>query len=487
MTIVPHDRIISPAARERWQRWNTDLARADADKRREDAAKYGLSPARSEPEVPGYEDDGTDSELVRRNHTKSMKAYMWAEGKPLSPPPSDSFKAAPEQPSSPSYRSAADTTSTGSSHGTDTDYGMDEYTDPDGPPGMLASSSKNPFANSTQQGLNTLADMSDGDTQAGFAYNFETDDEAMDHSDSAHSEADADDYSVRTGAPADDHIHAWHDDSESDSDGTANEFGSRSYLGRDHSTSEDAARQLQTEALGKALPETSVDQDMRSPSPSASTALGQIHKAPLLPPGSVPLYDGAQVDEDIITDTVGAIAIDMYGNIACGASSGGIGMKHRGRIGPAALVGIGAAVIPVDNSDPDRMTVASVTSGTGEHMGTTQAAGVVSERIYQNVRRVPGGAYEEANDDEAMRGFIERDFMGHPSVVHSHSTGAIGVLTVKKTREGVYLYFGHNTDSFALASMHSEENKPVCTMSRSRGGGVVAQGGRAMRYVKKKK
>ncbi|KAL9038813.1 MAG: hypothetical protein Q9180_002903, partial [Flavoplaca navasiana] len=40
---------------------------------------------------------------------------------------------------------------------------------------------------------------------------------------------------------------------------------------------------------------------------------------------------------DDITDTVGAIAVDCLGNIAAGSSSGGIGMKHRGRIGPAAL------------------------------------------------------------------------------------------------------------------------------------------------------
>ena len=33
----------------------------------------------------------------------------------------------------------------------------------------------------------------------------------------------------------------------------------------------------------------------------------------------------------------------------------------------------------------------------------------------------------------------------------SHSAGAIGILGVKKTVDGVYLYFAHNTDSFVRA------------------------------------
>ncbi|THC92840.1 hypothetical protein EYZ11_007682 [Aspergillus tanneri] len=54
-------------------------------------------------------------------------------------------------------------------------------------------------------------------------------------------------------------------------------------------------------------------------------------------------------------------------------------------------------------------------------------------------------------------------------------------MAVKKTVDGAFLYFGHNTDSFALASMSSEDKRPTCVMSRSSGGGSVAQGGRAYR------
>ncbi len=115
---------------------------------------------------------------------------------------------------------------------------------------------------------------------------------------------------------------------------------------------------------------------------------------------------------DDITDTVGAIAVDCFGNIAAGSSSGGIGMKHKGRVGPAALVGIGTAVIPVEPEDKEKTSVATVTSGTGEHMATTMAAGTCASRLYTSSRRNKKGGSEPTDDDNAIRAFVERDFMG---------------------------------------------------------------------------
>jgi taspase (threonine aspartase 1) len=187
-------------------------------------------------------------------------------------------------------------------------------------------------------------------------------------------------------------------------------------------------------------------------------------------------------DRDLITDTVGAIAIDMHGHIAAGSSSGGIGMKHRGRVGPAALVGVGTAVIPTDPEDEDAVSVAAVTSGTGEHMATTMASYKCAERLYHSTRRGKGGRdVEEPDEDAVMESFVTADFMGHPGVRNQPSAGAIGVMAVKKTREGYYFYFAHNTDSFALASMSSHERSPVCTMSRTPESNFVIRGGRKIR------
>ncbi|PLN79181.1 N-terminal nucleophile aminohydrolase [Aspergillus taichungensis] len=227
--------------------------------------------------------------------------------------------------------------------------------------------------------------------------------------------------------------------------------------------------------------------DMRAPgseSPSRRNTQSGSAAAFNTPRGGHPRCDGhvpCEADIDRINDTVGAIAVDSNGNIAAASSSGGIGMKHRGRIGPAALVGIGTSVIPVDPSDPEKTCVATVTSGTGEHIATTIAAQTCAARVYYSQRKCKDGSYEEVTEDEAISAMIQNDFMCHPGVKDSPCQGAIGVMSVKKTAEAVFLYFAHNTDSFALASMSCEDKKPTSVMSRSRGNGTVAQGGRVYR------
>ena len=73
---------------------------------------------------------------------------------------------------------------------------------------------------------------------------------------------------------------------------------------------------------------------------------------------------------------------------------------------------------------------------------------------------------------------------------------------MKKTTDGVWLYFAHNTDSFvsqsfqkvclrdnfvmltsqAMASMSSEESKPRSLMSRNKGDSKVISGGRSIKH-----
>lgn len=196
-------------------------------------------------------------------------------------------------------------------------------------------------------------------------------------------------------------------------------------------------------------------------------------------------YDGGPLtakqlidtDDHMISDTVGAIAIDSSGNIAAGSSSGGIAMKCQGRVGPAALLGIGTAVIPVSPADPQKTCVATVVSGTGEHLATTFSAITCANRIYANQEKET--SRESASD---VKVFIEKNFCQHPSVLHSNSKGAIGVLSVTRTVDGIWLTFAHNTNTFALASMSSDDTRPVSVMSRNtKADRKVIGGGRSIK------
>lgn len=196
-------------------------------------------------------------------------------------------------------------------------------------------------------------------------------------------------------------------------------------------------------------------------------------------------YDGAPLtakhpidtDDHMISDTVGAIAIDSNGNIAAGSSSGGIAMKCQGRVGPAALLGIGTAVIPVSPMDPQRTCIATVVSGTGEHLATTFSAITCANRIYANQEKEV--SRESASD---IKVFIERNFCQHPSVLHSNSKGVIGVLSVTRTIDGIWLTFAHNSNTFALASMSSDDTGPVSVMSRNtKADRKVVGGGRSIK------
>lgn len=120
------------------------------------------------------------------------------------------------------------------------------------------------------------------------------------------------------------------------------------------------------------------------------------------------------ISSDVINDTVGVIAVDCYGNIACAASSGGISMKFPGRVGPAALNGVSCAVCPVHPGDVDQTCTATVTSGTGEHLATTMAARTCAERLYDGKVRVNGRLIDTADDIIALPSFVDNEFMGKP-------------------------------------------------------------------------
>ena len=60
-----------------------------------------------------------------------------------------------------------------------------------------------------------------------------------------------------------------------------------------------------------------------------------------LPSSSADKWDSSSASDsrtDVVQDTVGAVAMDINGNLSSGVSSGGISLKQSGRIGPVNKV-----------------------------------------------------------------------------------------------------------------------------------------------------
>jgi taspase (threonine aspartase 1) len=370
MPILPHDALISPAAKERWMRWRSDLRAAERKSK-----KSGAHPSCWKIRDTVAPADERTQERMREQHTQNLL-------QPQLPPISDDLMYDQGENSS-SDPSVPPSEQSSNSWISDEQTSAPDLTDKvslavDVRPPTVVDASRNAFVNSTQQ----VPNLKEYRRDAGY--------------ESIMEDAQMEDVTYISKSRK-----TW-------ADGSGEDFDSDSSA---QTAKGGPIEKSQHDAISIRLPETPDENVANSRFTAASTPLGHVKETTPLPP--MPFSQSPRdAEEDHITDTVGAIAIDSWGNIACGASSGGIGMKYRGRVGPAALVGVGAAVIPVDPDDPEQTSVATVTSGTGEHMATTMAATVCAERLYQSVKKSRGGDYVEVTEDEALRAMIENEFMG---------------------------------------------------------------------------
>lgn len=131
-------------------------------------------------------------------------------------------------------------------------------------------------------------------------------------------------------------------------------------------------------------------------------------------------------------DTVGAVALDQFGNIASGTSTGGTPNKYPGRVGDSPLIGCGTYA--------DNEIGGVSTTGWGESMIKVVMAKTVIDLMERNDGD-PGIA--------AIEGIkiLERKAEGYGGVIAINRIGKIGIA--------------YNTPRMARAYMNSEMNQPI--------------------------
>lgn len=172
-------------------------------------------------------------------------------------------------------------------------------------------------------------------------------------------------------------------------------------------------------------------------------------------------------DETFALDTVGAVVLDSQGHFASAVSSGGILLKHPGRVGHASMFGCGCWV-EEDIVDPrfpgESMSVAACTTGCGEYIIKTLFARECSHNVAQNREDVQYGLEE----------FFKNKFFEAP-LIKKYADKFIGAMICKldtfkndhdEIEKALELIVAHTTPSMCFGYMSSSMYQAATVMSR---------------------
>ena len=162
-------------------------------------------------------------------------------------------------------------------------------------------------------------------------------------------------------------------------------------------------------------------------------------------------------------DTVGAICKDREGHFAAGVSSGGISLKYPGRVGhvrvslhffiftlKAAVYGAGCFC---HCAKSNQIRFACSSSGNGEALIKCQ----LSKSLYQQIR--------QRKDDCCSK--IFSNFFSKLENQKSQGQAAAFICLVEE-EQGLEIWFGHNTETFALGYMKESDCPKTRILTKSR-------------------
>lgn len=157
------------------------------------------------------------------------------------------------------------------------------------------------------------------------------------------------------------------------------------------------------------------------------------------PADLIPPQQGKASTKSRARDTIGIVALDQYGDLAVGTSTGGLEGCAPGRVGDSPQPGCGYYA--------DNQLGAVAFSGDGEHI----ARKVLAARVMQ---ALSSGQAAAAGAEEVLE----------PSLREVEAIGgeAGGIVLTSAGRSG----WAHNSRDFAVAFMTSEDNNPHVFMRK---------------------
>ncbi|XP_044310213.1 threonine aspartase 1 isoform X3 [Varanus komodoensis] len=156
-------------------------------------------------------------------------------------------------------------------------------------------------------------------------------------------------------------------------------------------------------------------------------------------------------------DTVGAVVVDQEGNVAAAVSSGGLALKHPGRVGQAALYGCGCWAENMGIQNPYSTAVS--TSGCGEHLVRTLLA------------RECSCALQNEDAHQALLETMQNKFISSPFL--ASEDGVLGGVIVLRScrcsaepnssqdKQSLLVEFlwSHTTESMCVGYMSAQDGK----------------------------
>ncbi|KIJ67970.1 hypothetical protein HYDPIDRAFT_180069 [Hydnomerulius pinastri MD-312] len=170
--------------------------------------------------------------------------------------------------------------------------------------------------------------------------------------------------------------------------------------------------------------------------------------------------------QDVMQDTVGAVAWDSDGNMAAGVSSGGLLLKYSGRVGEAATFGAGCWA---ERSLGGRFGMACSISGAGEHITRAGLARGIGDAI-----RAAEGSKRQDDPEVDVHDLLTRTLaeqFRNPIQARGEPSPNAGVLLMTKEAQEdgdviARLWCAFTTESMAIAYASSKKPVPKASVLR---------------------